>query len=232
MTALQATVDSLLLVPLFSDLKKDVLEKLASVCQHKTYDKDQVILFEEEMGESFFIIESGSVKVTRVAEDGREVILAFLYDGDFFGELSILDGEARSANIVTLEKTSVYMIHRSDFLDLLERHPSVSIALLRELAQRLRKSDQHIEFLTLSDAEGKLAAILIELAEQYGTMHMGNATIPQLPMQQDLANIMGTTRETVSRMMKKLERKHWIERQGSRLTINRYEEFKKAYGKS
>jgi CRP/FNR family transcriptional regulator, cyclic AMP receptor protein len=222
-------LEALKMVPLFSELRDEVLEKLTLLCQLKSFQKDQVILIEEEKGDSFFIIDEGSVKVTRLSEDGREAILAFLYEGDFFGELSLLDGEARSANVIAMEKTIVNSINRNDFLDMLEKHPSISIALLRELAQRLRRSDQHIEFLTLSDAEGKLASILLELAEQHGVRIQGRVTISFLPSQQDLANIMGTTRETVSRMMKKLEVKNWIERDMQKVVILDYEKFREKF---
>ena len=195
----------------------------------KEYDKDSHILSQEELGDSFFIIDTGSVKVTRLSEDGREAVLAFLHEGDFFGELAILDGETRSANVITLEKCKIQTIERREFLDLLESHPKVAISLLRELALRLRKADLHLEYLTLSDAEGKIAAILIELAEEYGTYRMGDVTIGQLPMQQDIANMAGTTRETVSRMIKKLEDKSWISRDGQKVIIHKYAKFKDMY---
>lgn len=224
-----AVIDTLRLVPLFTELDEKVLDYLASVCQEKQYEKDSHILHQEEKGDNFFIIDKGSVKVTRLAEDGREAVLAFLHEGDFFGELAILDGETRSANVITLEPCRIQTINRHEFLDLLEQHPSVAVSLLRELALRLRKTDLHLEYLTLSDAEGKIAAILIELAEEYGTYKMGDVTLGTLPMQQDIANMAGTTRETVSRMIKKLEEKNWLRRDGQKLVIKRYAKFKEMY---
>ncbi|MCF7824726.1 MAG: Crp/Fnr family transcriptional regulator [Candidatus Marinimicrobia bacterium] len=222
-------IDTLRLVPLFSELSEKVLAHLASVAQEKTYDKDQHILHQEQAGDNFFIIESGSVKVTRLAEDGREAVLAFLGEGDFFGELAILDGETRSANIITLSTCKIQTINRGEFIDLLEHHPSVATALLMELASRLRKTDMHLEYLTLSDAEGKIASILISLAEENGTYKMGDVTLGQMPMQQDIANMAGTTRETVSRMMKKLEEKNWLIRDGQKIIIRQYSKFKEMY---
>lgn len=222
-------IDTLRLVPLFADLDDTALEYLASVALAKSYDKDTHILHQEEAGDKFFLIDSGSVKVTRLAEDGREAVLSFLHEGDFFGELSILDGETRSANVITLEECVILTISRHEFLELIENHPKVAVSLLRELALRLRKTDMHLEYLTLSDAEGKIASILIELAEEFGTYKMGDVTISQLPMQQDIANMAGTTRETVSRMIKKLEDKHWIGREGSKLVIRKYAKFKEIY---
>ena len=221
--------DSLRMVPLFSDLNDKVLAHLAEVCQEKTYEKDQHILHQEQSGDNFFVIETGSVKVTRLAEDGREAVLAFLREGDFFGELAILDGETRSANVITLTECKIQTINRREFLDLLDHHPSVATALLMELALRLRKTDMHLEYLTLSDAEGKIASILIGLAEENGTYKMGDVTLGNMPMQQDIANMAGTTRETVSRMMKKLEEKHWLTRDGQKVIIRKYSKFKEIY---
>lgn len=226
---LEAIVETLRLVPLFSDLSDKDLALLANACQEKSYDKDQHILHQEETGDNFFIIETGSVKVTRLAEDGREAVLAFLREGDFFGELAILDGETRSANVITLAPCKIQTINRREFLDLLEHRPKVATALLMELALRLRKTDMHLEYLTLSDAEGKIASILIELAEEGGTYKMGDVTLGDMPMQQDIANMAGTTRETVSRMMKKLEEKNWLSRDGQKVVIRKYSKFKEIY---
>jgi CRP-like cAMP-binding protein len=226
---LEEVIDTLRLVPLFADLNDKVLTHLASVSQEKIYKKDEHILHQEQTGDNFFVIEKGSVKVTRLAEDGREAVLAFLQEGDFFGELAILDGETRSANIITLSECKIQTINRREFLDLIEHHPKVATALLMELAQRLRKTDIHLEYLTLSDAEGKIASILISLAEESGTYKMGDVTLTNMPMQQDIANMAGTTRETVSRMMKKLEEKEWLSRDGQKVVIRKYSKFKEIY---
>lgn len=226
---LEEIIDTLRLVPLFSDLSDKVLTHLANVSQEKNYEKDEHILHQERTGDNFFVIEKGSVKVTRLSEDGREAVLAFLREGDFFGELAILDGETRSANVITLSECTIQTINRREFLDLIEHHPKVATALLMELARRLRKTDMHLEYLTLSDAEGKIASILIELAEENGTYRMGDVTLAHMPMQQDIANMAGTTRETVSRMMKKLEEKKWLLRDGQKVIIKKYSKFKEMY---
>ena len=109
-------VDHLRNVPIFSDLSDSDLTKISSKMVPREYDKGQMILLEESHGESFFIITSGAVKVTRLSDDGREVILAILGESDFFGEMSLLDGEFRSANVVALEDTEVLTLNRNDFL--------------------------------------------------------------------------------------------------------------------
>ncbi|MCK4447311.1 MAG: Crp/Fnr family transcriptional regulator, partial [Candidatus Marinimicrobia bacterium] len=170
------------------------------------------------------------VKITRLSDDGREVILSILGEGDFFGEMSIFDGESRSANVVALEDSEVYILKRGDFIDLLEKHPKIAIALLQELATRLRKSDQQIEGLSLSDAENRIGMTISRLAEELGVIKMGQVVIHNLPYQQDIANMAGTSRETVSRMLTLLQRKGYIQKRGRKLIITNYDEFVKQFG--
>ena len=203
-------VDHLKNVPIFSDLSDSDLTKIATKMIPREYEKGKIILLEESLGESFFIITSGAVKVTRLSDDGREVILAILGESDFFGEMSLLDGGGRSANIVANETANMLTLSRRDFLECLESYPKIAISLLEELAIRLRKSDQQIESLSLSDSEQRIGITLIRLAEELGTIKQGNVFIKNLPFQQDIANMAGTSRETVSRTLKLLEDKSLI----------------------
>ncbi len=217
-------------IPMFADLRDEILEKIFSLMQKRLYKRNNMILMEEDAGDTLFILNHGSVKITRMSDDGREVILSILGDGDFFGEMSIFDGESRSANVIALEDSEVFVLKRGDFLDLLEKHPKIAIALLQELAIRLRRSDQQIEGLSLSDAESRIAMSIIRLAEDLGVIKLGQVIIDNLPFQQDVANMAGTSRETVSRMLKLLERKGWIQRRGRQLIITNYDEFVKEFG--
>ena len=221
--------DHLRNVPIFTDLTDSDLTKIASNMVPRVYEKGQMILLEESMGETFFIITQGAVKVTRLSADGREVILAMLGESDFFGEMSLLDGEGRSANIVANEYAKVLTLSRSDFLDCLESYPKIAIALLEELAIRLRKSDQQIESLSLSDSEHRIGIALIRLAGELGTIKQGHVTVKNLPYQQDIANMAGTSRETVSRAMSLLTEEKYIERNGKELKILNYKSFIKEF---
>ncbi|MBU4444979.1 Crp/Fnr family transcriptional regulator, partial [bacterium] len=170
--------DSLLKnIPIFADLKDEILDKIFSLVQKRLYKRNNMILMEEDVGDTLFILNQGSVKITRLSDDGREVILSILGEGDFFGEMSIFDGESRSANVIALEDSEVFVLKRGDFLDLLEKHPKIAIALLQELAIRLRKSDQQIEGLSLSDAENRIAMSIIRLAEDLGVIKLGQVII-------------------------------------------------------
>jgi len=217
-------------IPLFADLKDDIVQKIFNLMQKRVYKKGNIILMEEEFGDTLFVLTRGSVKITRLSDDGREVILSILGEGDFFGEMSIFDGENRSANVIALEDSEVFILKRGDFLDLLERHPKIAIVLLQEMAMRLRRSDQQIEGLSLSDAESRIAMSLLRLAEDLGVIKQGQVVIENLPYQQDIANMAGTSRETVSRMLTLLQRKGYIQKRGRQLIITNYDEFVKQFG--
>jgi CRP/FNR family transcriptional regulator, cyclic AMP receptor protein len=224
-----STAQHLRNVPIFSDLKDSDLNIIAEKMVTRSYDKGKMILLEESQGETFFIIKKGAVKVTRQSDDGREVILAILGESDFFGEMSLLDGEGRSANIVSNDDAEVLTLSRSDFLDCLETYPKIAIALLEELAIRLRKSDQHIESLSLSDSEHRIAITLIRFAQELGTIKKGQVKIKNLPFQQDIANMAGTSRETVSRTIKLLEEKNLVKKDKKDLIIFNFDEFRQLF---
>ena len=212
-------------VPLFSDLSGPSLKNITERMVSRSYDKEKMILIEESAGETFFLISQGTVKITRMSDDGREVILAILGEGDFFGEMALLDGEGRSANVVALEKAEVLTLQRSDFLEILEKFPKIAIHLLKELTTRIRHSDQQIESLSLSGAEQRIALVLIRLAEEMGQIKDGTVTIESIPYQQDITNMAGTSRETVSRVYKMLEDKQYISRAGKTLKIKEFSTF-------
>ena len=159
--------------------------------------------------------------------------LAKLYlleeESDFFGEMSLLDGAGRSANIVANETAMMLTLSRRDFLECLESYPKIAISLLEELAIRLRKSDQQIESLSLSDSEQRIGITLIRLAEELGTIKQGNVFIKNLPFQQDIANMAGTSRETVSRTLKLLEDKSLIMKENRVLTIFNFDSFRASF---
>jgi len=216
-------------VPLFSQLDEDELEKIRELCVTQHYVKDRIILIEEEAGNTLFLLQRGRVKVSRISDDGREVILSILEPGDFFGELSLIDGKARSASVTAIENSEVLMLRRGDFLGLLEDYPQISISLMKELAARIRKSDSQIKSLSLQDAMGRVASSLIMLAEDHGRIRKGQVVIPKIPLQQDLANMAGTSRETISRVFRYLEDEDLILRSGRKITIPDFNRFKKMF---
>ena len=222
-------IELLKTVSLFWDLDRTELGYISDKMVSKKFENGNLIFLEESEGKNLFFVVEGSVKVTRLSKDGREVILAMLNAGDFFGEMSLLDGEARSANVIALEKTEVLSLNRDDFLVVLNDYPKIAIQLLKEMTSRLRKSDRQIVSLSLSDAEKRIALCIVRFADEQGFIKNGQVTIPKIPIQQDIANMAGTSRETVSRAMSLLTEEKYIERNGKELKILNYKNFIKEF---
>ena len=214
---------SLQFVPIFAELPIETLQQIEHVGNKRKYNKDEPILLEEDAGNALFVILYGKVKVSRSSSDGREVILTIL------GEMAILDGLARSANVIATEESEVLLIQRNDFLELLRSHPEISIILLQELTSRLRNADMKIKALSLKDAEGKVATVLLQIAEYSGMIKNGVVEIDKLPVQQDLANMAGTSRETISRTLHSFAKRGFVELDGNKLRIVNFEEFKENF---
>lgn len=221
--------DFLKSVPIFSELEAERLQQISRLGSRKFYKRDSVILREDETGSALFVIIFGKVKISRSSEDGKEVILTILNESDFFGEMAILDGLNRSATVTALDDTELFLIQRTDFLNLLYENPEVAIALLHELTRRLRATDLRIKSLSLRDAEGKVAAVILQLADDIGKIRHGKVEIDRLPIQNDLANMAGTSRETISRTLHSFSKRKLIELVGTRLTILNFDKFKKLY---
>jgi len=224
-----ANSDYLMYVPIFADLNDETIQKISSVGYSKKYIKDDVIFREDDPGTAMFVILTGKVKVVRTSGDGREVILTILSQYDFFGEMALLDGLARSASVIAAEESELFIIQREEFLNLLKLHPEISINLMQELTQRLRAADLKIKSLSLKDAEGKVATVLLQLAEEIGKIKHGIVEIDKLPLQQDLANMAGTSRETISRTLHSFAKKGFVELDGPKLKILNFDKFRDSY---
>ena len=188
-------------IPLFRDFEEAELEMIAGTVGNQRFGKHQFIVREAEPGDTFFIIVSGSISVCRIAPDGRETILSILKEGDFFGEMSMFDSSLRSASIKTLTEVEVGTVNRSDFLALLDRNPKIGRLLVIELAERLRAANALIAATTSQDIRARLASLLLNLAEQFGEPVENGVKISLRLTNQEMANMIGTTRETVNRTL-------------------------------
>lgn len=212
-------------VDLFSGLSDAEIRILAETMTEKIYGRDEVIIVEDDAkDQSFFVIAEGRVKVGLAGEDGREALLALLSAGDFFGEMSLLTGEPRSATVRAVEKSRLLTLRREDFLQALSRHPGLSASLLAEMSRRLRKSNRQVTSLALMRVCGRVAATLLELMEERGQRVRSQdgrlvVTIKNRPTQQQIADLSGTTRETVSRVLTDLEKRGCIAVNGRELVI-------------
>jgi len=207
-------VDFLATVPLFNGLDRVELERFAEVTREKSYPKGSVILFEDDPGDSLFVVRDGRVKVVLIGEDGREVILGVLGVGEYFGELSLIDDRPRSAHVIAMEDSNLLVLRREDFRKRVESSPSVAWSLLTELSRRLRRADDKIGGLVLLDVPVRIARLLLDLAEESGT----NA-IEKTLTHQTIAQMIGASRETVSRAMKDFQDAGWITVERRRIAL-------------
>ena len=214
-------------IPLFASLKDIELEAINQLSFTKKCPKDTIILLENEEGDALFIIIKGKVKVTTFSESGKEVIFSMLKEGDFFGDMSLLDGNPRSATVISIEDSELRLIRRNDFKTLMQKYPEIALKLLEELTSRLRKADERIESLAILDVTGRVAGILLQLANERGVKSGNSVLIRSRPTHQDLANMAGTTRETVTRVLKQLENNKYISMDGKDITIHDPEHFKR-----
>jgi CRP/FNR family cyclic AMP-dependent transcriptional regulator len=195
-------------VPLFRDFEEEALRQVARLFTVQRFRKHQTIFREGEPGEKFYIVISGSVAVVRLAGDGRETILSILTTNDFFGEMSVLDTVVRSASIRTLTVAEVGVIEREDFLALIDRNPKIGRFLVVALAERLRAANALIASTTSQDIRSRLASLLLNLMEQFGEVAPNGTRITLRLTNQEMANMIGTTRETVNRSLNRF----WDER--------------------
>jgi CRP/FNR family cyclic AMP-dependent transcriptional regulator len=188
-------------VPLFRDFADDEAAAVAATVTDRHYGKHQFVVREGDPGDTFFLLVKGSVSVCRIAPDGRETILSILKEGDFFGEMSMFDSSLRSASIKTLTEVEVGAIQHSDFLDLLDRNPRIGRSLVIALSERLRAANALIAATTSQDIRARLASLLLNLSNQFGE-HVDNGVRITLRLtNQEMANMIGTTRETVNRTL-------------------------------
>lgn len=214
-------------VILFEDLEDGDLMRVAERLAAKKYRKNNLIIFEEDEGQVLFIIRTGRVKISRINSAGEEVILAILGPADFFGELSIIDGGPRSATVTSLEEVELLSLRRKDTFDILHTYPSVAISLLKLMASRIRKTDAQLVSLSSLDARGRVINTLVGLCRDLGRAEGHDMLLANLPLQRDLASMAGTSRETMSRLLAKLESENWLARRGTDLVVHNFDEFKK-----
>ena len=186
-------------VPLFSGVADSDLSAFADLTRERSYPKGSVIVFEDDPGDAMYLVAGGQVKVVLIAEDGREVILSVLGEGTFFGEMAVIDEEPRSAHVIAMEDSTLLVLRREDFQNQLRRSPDVAISLLKEISRRLRRADDKIGSLVLLDVNGRVANLLLRMSDDEG----GDRITRKLT-HHTIAQMIGSSRETVSRTMRNL----------------------------
>jgi CRP/FNR family transcriptional regulator, cyclic AMP receptor protein len=206
-------------VPLFSELSDEAIASLGRLASRRRYPRDTVVFFENEEGDCLFMILEGRIKVTILGDDGREIILTMLGPGDLFGEMALLDNEPRSATAIAVEESELLLLQRSDFQAVVGENPGISSALIKVLSARLRRANHQIQTLALLDVYGRVARVILDMAREEGRRLKDGRIAFRRATHQEIANRIGTTRETVTRMLKDLERQGLVRIEGREIIL-------------
>jgi CRP/FNR family cyclic AMP-dependent transcriptional regulator len=193
-------------LPLFSGLDEVELDKLSKVASRKRVERGASVVRAGEVTDSLYILLSGRAKVTNTDEEGREIILAWLGPSEFFGEMGLLDGSPRSANVVAAEACELMFLSKDAFQRCLQDNFQVAQKLMKILVQRLREADRKIESLALLDVYGRVARLLLDMSEEVDGLRVVKKKISK----QDMAKMIGASREMVSKVMRDLEIRGYI----------------------
>ncbi|MBU4485947.1 MAG: Crp/Fnr family transcriptional regulator [Candidatus Delongbacteria bacterium] len=221
----QSKIEFLRSISLCEAMNETEIKSIAEHCQLKKFAKKNIIFMEQDPGNMFYIIYGGKIKITKLNNDGNEVILSILSTGDFFGEMSLLDHNKRNANAIALDDIELLTIVRNEFLEVLHKNTAFTFNLLKTFAIRLRTTDIRVKSFFLDDAQQKVLMMLYDMSEKMGITKGKGMFLEEMPNQTDLANLTGISRETLSRIIKKFEMNEIIKRNGKDIIIPDYRDF-------
>lgn len=198
-------------IQLFSDLGEEEIKKIAALFIEGTYERGRLIVSSGEAAEEFFLIQHGVIRVYRLNEAGEQVVLALLSSGDFFGEMGLFTDSFRTAWVEAITDARLYIMRKVDFRNLLLDFPQISWKMLGTLSRRLAKTDEHLENMVFLNVEERLLKALRMLAKEFGwkqghTWMLSRGSVPNLTHRL-LAEMAGTSRESVTRALIRLEEK-------------------------
>lgn len=192
---------------LLTDLPAEALDAMLHIATQRRFDASDTVIERGTLGETMYFILAGGVKVSMLSRDGKEVTFDVLTAGDFFGEMSLFDGKPRTGTVTTLVPTRVAILDKAAFLSVLARHPTVAVELVRALTGRLRMMDGFVADVLFLDAQARLAKRVVALAGMFGCVGADGETRFDLKMsQQEFANLVGITRESVNKQFRNWER--------------------------
>jgi CRP-like cAMP-binding protein len=204
-------------IPLFSRVAQGDLEQIASHLIERRYPRNTTIVEEGLPGDYMYILRDGRVKVTKLSEDGREKILDFLETGSFVGEMALLERGPRSASVKTLSPVRVLALSRTDFIALLRKSPDLALAVIQELSRRLRSVNEQASSLSFQRVKERTMGLLERLAKD--PTEDGERLITPSLTHQQIADMVGTSRETVTRVVKDLKESGWLRQEGKRYNV-------------
>lgn len=203
-------------VPLFVSFSEEQLRTVVTMVTRRSAPRNSTIMAAGDLTDSLYIVLSGRLKVMMSDADGREVILTILGPGEYFGEMGLIDDSPRSASVVTIEPCELLSIAKRDFKQSMEQNVDLAVTVMRGLVKRLREADRKIGSLALLDVFGRVAHLLIDMSEDVDGQRVVTKRIPK----QDIAKMIGASREMVSRVMKDLQKGGFIEMRGTKIVIH------------
>jgi CRP/FNR family transcriptional regulator, cyclic AMP receptor protein len=214
-------------VSLFTDLADEDIRELMTMAKKRTFRAGEVIFHRDDVGQVLYVIKEGKVNICLVGPEGQEISLVVLGKGDCFGELAILDRLPRSADAVALERVECYTLQRSDFHNAIMKNPKIAIQVMEVLSRRLRKTDDKVEDLVVLDVYARVAKKLLELAAEHGIKAEDGVRIDVRLTQQDLASMVGASRESVNKVLGYFTDKNYISTDKHKITLHRMDELKR-----
>lgn len=210
-------------ISLFSGMSSEQLASLAPMLKHRTYQKGETILYQGEHGDSMFVILSGKVRIYGLSPYGQEISFELCDGGEFFGEMALLLGTPRSANVEALQTTEVLVLHRQAFHHYLLANPPAAIQILETLSRRLRRTTESVGDLSALGVPQRLARQLVKLAERYGQEQTNGVLISLDLAQEAIASMIGTTRESANRALSRLRERDIVRIEEGRILITQPE---------
>jgi CRP/FNR family transcriptional regulator len=209
-------------VPIFSTLADEQLAMITHLITRRKYKKGQVIFFEGDLSDKFYIINQGKIKTFKHTREGKEQILYILTEGDFIGDLSLLKKSTFQYNAEALEDVHVCTLAKDDFDKILKDNPEICLRILEYVHDRLVNLENLVQTLSTKDVEARIAGLLISFSESFGTRKDGKVILDMALTREEMANYIGVTRETMSRKLSSLQEEGILELVGNkRIIINK-----------
>jgi len=202
-------------VPLFGSFPEDQLRALAAMVTRRSAPRGSAIMHEGDPTDSLYIVISGRLKVMMGEADGKEVILSIIGPGEFFGEMGLIDDSPRSASVIAIEPCELLSVTKRAFKKCLEENIALAMAVMRVVVRRLREADRKIGSLAMLDVYGRVARLLLDLSENVN----GQMVVTKRLTKQDIAKMVGASREMVTKVMKDLEMSGYFEVRGSTIVL-------------
>ena len=214
---------------LADNVTSETIEAIAGKSSVKAFPGKQIIYYQDEPNDKFYVIKKGKVKISKFTPEGKEITIEILGDGEAFGYISLLGNEISESTITTLSKSHLIVLRKYEFAQIIKHHPEIFKCLLLNACQRIRNAYQHIETISSSNAKQRVARILLELARQEGEYQGEYLIFKSRLTHQELANLAGTSRETVTRVLTFLKKTGYIKVNRSIVTILKEDEMEESF---